>query len=190
MENTIQNISKGRQHPKFVRWALLIGIMVILNVFFVVIQQIILPAPSYLTYCPRPTVTAQDAVTCNAQNGAWTEYPVSPAIKGSSIKNISGYCNYHTKCEPVYRQALGQQHLYAFILMTVLGVIALVIGVVPIGSSIVSSGLSYGGVFALIIGAIQYWGDAGNWLRLAISAIALVALIGIGVRRFSDEHSE
>lgn len=185
----VKNIKK-QQHPNFVRWALLIGIVVILNIFFVVIQQIIFPAPNYLTYCPRPTVQARDASSCDSQNGVWTEYPQKPIIQDSSMKEITGYCDYSAKCQPAYKQARGQQRLYSFVLMTVLGVIAIVIGVVPIGSSIVSSGLSYGGVVALVIGSMQYWGDAGNWLRLIISAIALIALIGIGVRRFGDERHE
>ncbi|HEX8946914.1 MAG TPA: hypothetical protein VF829_01745 [Candidatus Paceibacterota bacterium] len=180
------------KHPKFVRWALLIGIVVILNVFFFVVEQIIFPAPKYENYCPRPVLQAQDAATCDAQGGVWNEYPMQqqPApAPTEAIKPVpGGYCDYTAKCQPVYEKALQQQHLYAFVLMTVLGIIALVIGVVPIGSSIVSSGLSYGGVVALVIGAMQYWGDAGQWLRLAISAIALAALIWIGVRRFRDEH--
>ncbi len=173
------------KHPKFVRWALLIGIVVILNVFFFVIEQIAFPSPDYQAYCPTPAVQAQDAAACDAQGGVWTEYPPQP-VATTPAKALAGYCDYAATCQPKYEQALSEQHLYAFILMTVLGIIALVVGVVPIGSSIVSSGLSYGGVLALIVGAMQYWGDAGEWLRLGISAIALIALIYVGVRRFRD----
>ena len=67
-----------------------------------------------------------------------------------------------------------------------LGVVSLVIGVFPLGSSIVSGGLSYGGVLAMVIGSAQYWNQAGNWLRLLISFIALVALLYIGFKRFRD----
>lgn len=172
------------KHPKFVRWALLIGIVVILNVFFFVIEAIAFPTPDYATYCPTLTTQAQDAATCDAQGGIWTEYPPQPDVTAPA--KVSGYCDYYAKCSPPYEAALSEQHLYAFILMTVLGVAALLVGLVPLGSSIVSSGLSYGGVVALIFGAMQYWGDAGNWLRLTISTVALVALIYVGIRRFKD----
>jgi len=56
----------------------------------------------------------------------------------------------------------------------------------PIGSSIVSSGLSYGGVLALLIASMQYWSDAGSLLRLGISAVALLILIYVGMRSFKD----
>ena len=174
------------KHPKFVRWALLIGIVVILNVFFFVIESIAFPTPDYQTYCPMPTTQAQDAKTCDTQGGIWTEYPPQPQSVTAPAKAPAGYCDYTAICQPKYDAALAQQHLRGFILMTVLGVVALLIGLVPLGSSIVSSGLSYGGVVALVFGSIQYWGDAGNWLRLAISAIALVALIWVGVKRFKD----
>lgn len=175
-------------HPKFVRWALLIGIVVILNIFFFVIREIEFPAPDYAVYCPRPVTQAQNAATCDAQNGIWTEYAPQPTTvpTAAPMKTPPGYCDYEVKCQVPYQAALSQEHLYSFILMTVLGVISLVIGLVPIGSSIVSSGLSYGGVLSLIIGSIEYWGDAGNWLRLTITALALIALVYVGVRRFRD----
>ena len=173
------------RHPKFVRWALLVGIVVILNVFFFVIGQIAFPAPDYAAYCPAPTAQAQDAATCDAQGGIWTEYPPQPAAK-PALEGAPGYCDYYAKCQAPYDAAAAQQRLYAFVLMIVLGVSALLIGLVPLGSSIVSSGLSYGGVLALIAGAAQYWGDAGQWLRRGISAIALIALVYVGIRRFRD----
>ncbi len=194
MENKIQehedqSKNPSTKHPKFVKWALLAGIVIILNVFFFVVQQIVLPVPDHSAYCPSRTTQARDAVKCKAQNGVWTEYQTPPPsmAKELSTDTVSGYCNYFAKCQPAYEKALSGERLYSFILMTVLGVIVLVIGLIPIGSSIVSSGLSYGGVVALILGSMQYWGEADNWLRLAISAIALFALIWVGMRRFRDE---
>lgn len=178
------------KHPKFVRFALLAGIVVVLNVFFFVVIQIIIPTPQYSKYCPKPTTQARTAATCDAQNGTWTEFPPTPSLgqKTAPTEKANGYCDYYAKCQVSYSAASGNAHLYSFVLLMVLGVIALVIGVVPIGASIVSSGLSYGGVLALIIGSLQYWGSAESWLRLVISTIALGVLIYLGIRRFQDER--
>jgi uncharacterized membrane protein len=92
----------------------------------------------------------------------------------------------YAKCQKPYQAAVDQHALYAFVIMVGLGVIALIVGFIPIGSSIVSSGLSYGGVLAFIIASMQYWGSAGNWIRLLISTVGLVALLYIGWRRFRD----
>ncbi len=174
------------QHPKFVRWALLIGIVVILNVFFSVVLALAYPAPKYEDYCSvNPPIVPTDAPTCDAQGGVWTAYVPAPAPDVIGPK-AGGYCDMYAKCQKPYQAANEQHALYAFVLMTILGVIALIAGFMPIGSSIVSSGLSYGGVVALIIGSAQYWGTAGNWIRLAIATVGLVALLYIGWKRFRD----
>jgi hypothetical protein len=92
----------------------------------------------------------------------------------------------YAKCQKPYQAAVDQHALYAFVIMVGLGLVALVAGFMPLGSSIVSSGLSYGGVLAFIIGSVQYWGSAGNWIRLFISAVGLIVLLYIGWRRFKD----
>ncbi|OYV27172.1 MAG: hypothetical protein B7W98_02335, partial [Parcubacteria group bacterium 20-58-5] len=126
------------------------------------------------------------AATCYAQGGVWTEYSPAPSAADATSPKFTGYCDMYAKCQVPFQAAQDQHALYAFMLMVGLGIIALVAGFMPLGSSIVSSGLSYGGVLALIIGSAQYWGTAGNWIRLAISTVGLVALLYIGWRRFRD----
>ena len=140
--------------PKFVRWALMVGIVIILNIFFNVVVALAYPAPDYNNYCQMQTPTS------------------APAD--------------YTACQNAYKAASDQHALYAFVIMVVLGLIALIVGFIPIGSSIVSSGLSYGGVLAFVVASTSYWGDAGNWIRLFISAVGLIALIYIGWRKFKD----
>ena len=174
------------QQPKFVRWALLLGIVVILNIFFSVVLALAYPAPKYEDFCPvSPSVVPTDAATCDAQGGIWSAYVPAPAPDVSGPKS-TGYCDMYAKCQKPYQAASDEHALYAFVLMVGLGVIALVAGFIPLGSSIVSSGLSYGGVVALVIGSAQYWGSAGNWIRLAIATAGLLALLYIGWRRFRD----
>lgn len=189
MLNTHSSVQNERKHPRFVRFALLAGIVVVLNVFFFAVVQMIISTPQYSNYCPQITKQAHSAATCEAQNGVWTKSsPISLTQKTSTVEKTTGYCDYYSKCQTSYATASSNAHLYSFVLLMVLGVIALVIGVVPIGASIVSSGLSYGGVLALIIGSLQYWGSAEIWLRLTISGFALVILIYLGIRRFKDEQ--
>lgn len=172
--------------PQFVRWALLAAIVIVLNVFFFVFQQTVFPSPKYSNYCPTPTVAITSADACNKHGGEW-KTPLLPSQFKQS-KTITGYCNYYTKCQPVYEHANNTQHVYTFILMVVFGISALIIGFLPIGSSIVSAGLSYGGVLALIISSMRYWSDAGSLLRLGIITIALAILIYIGIHNFKDKQ--
>ena len=174
-------------HPKFVRWALMLGIVIVLNIFFSVILALAYPAPVYEAYCPQVNVVPTDSATCDEHGGVWSAYaPAVPAPAEATSPKATGYCDLYAKCQKPFQAAQDQHALYAFVLMNGLGVIALVAGFMPLGSSIVSSGLSYGGVLALVIGSAEYWGTAGNWIRLAITAVGLVALLYIGWRRFRD----
>ena len=177
-------------HPKFVRWAVVLGIVIVLNVFFAVCVSLALPAPKYETYCPSMQVMpAYDTqASCTAVGGQWTDTPAADKIAPQPITTpqLRGYCDPQYTCRQSFTTANDEHARNAFIAYVVLGVIALIAGVLPIGSSIVSSGLSFGGVVTLIIGSVQYWGSADNWIRLAISAVALLALLYIGWKRFKD----
>ncbi|MGH7174990.1 MAG: hypothetical protein ACREGR_01355 [Minisyncoccia bacterium] len=176
------------EHPKFVRWALMLGIIVILNIFFTVLVSLALPTPQMADYCPAASSNAPapiDAQSCSAAGGVWTELGVPPAT-ATAASQPSGYCDLYATCQPIYQKAYDTHALYAFILLIGLGVLALIAGFFPIGSSIVSSGLSYGGVIALVIASAEYWGDAGQWLRLVIALIGLLILLYIGWMRFRD----
>jgi len=166
----------------------MLGIVIILNVFFNVIVSLAYPSPEYNDYCPniQTTVAPADASACDAQGGIWTNYPSVKETQFGTAATPTGYCDMYAKCQKPFETAMDERALYAFVIMIGLGIVALVAGLLPIGSSIVSSGLSYGGVLAFIIASMEYWGSAGNWIRLAIATAGLVALLYIGWRRFRD----
>lgn len=172
--------------PKFVRWAVMLGIVIALNLFFVVARALVIPEPQYDDYCPTRLQPAVTQSACEAQDGVWVETPTDPSVTAVVKPNPEGYCDLYQKCQPVYDEARKQYEMYAFITMMALGILSLIAGVIPMGSSIVSSGLSYGGVLALIIAAGSYWNEAGNLLKLGMSVVALIALIYIGIKRFRD----
>lgn len=173
-------------HPKFVRWALLIGIVIALNLFFVAVQTMVIAEPQYDEFCPTTVQPAATEEACIAQEGIWVETPSNPQVTAVTKPNTEGYCDLYQKCQPLYEAATDEHNMLAFALMVSFGVLALIVGVIPMGSSIVSSGLSYGGVLALIIASGGYWSEAGELLRLAISVVALGALLYLGIKRFKD----
>lgn len=173
-------------HPKFVRFAILLGIVIALNLFFLVGRSLVLPEPLFDEYCPTTVQPAATEATCVAQDGVWVPTPNDPSVTAVVKPNQAGYCDLYQKCQPLYDTARSEYEMYSFVIMVGLGVLSLIAGVIPMGSSIVSSGLSYGGVLALIIAAGSYWSEAGNLLRLLVSVIALGALIYVGIKRFKD----
>lgn len=178
-------------HPKFVRWAVLLGIVIMLNLFFFVARSLVLPEPMYEDFCrfAREPIPMEE-VACTDAGGVWTDENTRSSGAPQKTTEAAGYCNVdalYRDCQNAYEDAHKEFSLYAFAIMVGLGILSIIAGVLPIGSSIVSSGLSYGGVLAFVVAAVQYWGEADNLLRLAISFIALVALLYIGIKRFKDE---
>ncbi|MEK9160774.1 MAG: hypothetical protein AAB440_01930 [Patescibacteria group bacterium] len=173
-------------HPKFVRWAVMLGIVIALNLFFFAARAIVLPEPMFDDYCPTTVQPAATEEACVKQDGVWVLTPENPQVTAVVKPSPAGYCDLYQKCQPLYDDASEKYQMYAFVFMVGLGVLSLIAGVIPMGSSIVSTGLSYGGVLALIIAAFGYWDQAGNLLRLTMSVIALGVLLYIGVRRFKD----
>lgn len=172
--------------PKFVRFAVMLGIVIALNLFFFVGRTLVLPEPQYQDYCPTTVQPAATEAACKTQDGVWVATPDASGGPATKPMAPGGYCDLYQKCQPIYDAAHKQWAMYSFVIMVGLGILSIIGGVLPIGSSIVSSGLSYGGVLAFIIAATGYWGEAGNLLKLGISALALAALIYIGIRRFKD----
>ncbi len=122
-------------------------------------------------------------------DGVWTVTPGAPMPSDAAKAEApGGYCDLYQKCQPLYDAVHKQWAMYSFVLNVGAGVLALIIGVIPFGSSIVSSGLSYGGVLALIVAATSYWGDAGNLLQArhllhrARRALSTSARAGSGIR--------
>ncbi len=173
-------------HPKFVRWAVMLGIVVALNLFFFAARALILPEPNYEDYCPVNLQPAASEEACVAQEGVWVMTPDNTQVTAVVKPSPEGYCDLYQKCQPLYDAAQKEYQMYAFAIMLGLGILSIIVGVLPIGSSIVSTGLSYGGVLALIVAAFGYWDQAGNLLRLLMSVIALGALLYIGIKRFRD----
>ncbi len=165
------------------RWAVLVGIVIILNVFFQVLRGIIFPAPQYNDFCSN----ALAAVS-----------PAYPIPSGGTPAQQEAYQNLaqdkyqaaqeaaQQKCSDAFTAAQKSYQEKSFVLTVALGVLAFIVGVLPLGSSIVSTGLSYGGVLAFIIASLQYWNDAPQLIQLFISALALAILLYIGIKRFKD----
>ena len=181
-----KEVTKPKQ-PKFVRWAVMLGIVIILNIFFVVLRGILFTTPQYTDFCPATTPPAENASSCVSTGGNWIPSgDPAPVPDKTAPVPPSGYCDYTQKCQKPFDLAQKEYETKSFVLMLGLGLVALIIGVLSLGSSIVSAGLSYGGVLAFVIGSVAYWNDATQLIQLAISAIALGALIYIGFRCFKD----
>lgn len=167
------------------KWALTVGIVIVLNLFFAVAIQTVYPEPKYDDFC-EPKQTRElitDEAACLNVGGQWNPtVPTMPARAGEA----EGYCFEDFLCSKEFDSARVGYAQNVFVALIVLGALALLGGYVARSAPAVSAGLSYGGVLTFIIASIRYWEAAGDLVRLAIVALALIVLIIVGMKKFKE----
>ncbi|MEP7162560.1 MAG: hypothetical protein ABI747_02250 [Candidatus Moraniibacteriota bacterium] len=192
--DTLTPLSNGSpKKPAFlIKWAFVIGIAILANLFAYSVVQALYPEPRYDLFCEPKQVNAaienQDA--CLKLGGQWTEnaQPMSvPEGKTLVIPQPAGYCDQNFTCAKEYQDATSLYNRNVFIVFVVFGLMLLMGGVFLSTSEAVSLGLSFGGVIALIIGSTRYWSDMQEWLRVIVLGIALAGLIYFAWKKFKNE---
>ena len=69
--------STPSRSPKILKWSLIIGIVIVLNLFYNYTLSLVFSAPEYNTFCPQTqlNVASDTQESCIASGGAWTQYP-------------------------------------------------------------------------------------------------------------------
>lgn len=181
---------------KVLKWLLILGIVIVLNLFFVYGIKVLYHEPVFDNFCPVNQVTSSPATEaeCVAVGGGWTSNASYTAPVPMAQKTVpyvisnqpAGYCDVNFTCQKQFATAESVYNRNVFVVLLILGVLSLVAGFFISGSAAVSLGLSLGGVLALVVGSVRYWSDMNDYLRVAVLAVALVILVVIGVKKVRD----
>ncbi|MFH0846147.1 MAG: hypothetical protein V1851_01965 [Patescibacteria group bacterium] len=182
------------QTKQILKWPLIVGIVVVLNLFFAYAIKVAYPEPEYTNFCEDKPIVKQidNQEECLVEGGQWTENierlkPVS-MYEGEmmTVDNPTGWCNQQFTCNEEYQTAREDYERNVFMALVIFGVIVTVIGFMTQGKEVISVAMSLGGVLSFIIASIRYWQYASDWLHLAILGIALGVLIYLGIKKFTD----
>lgn len=173
------------------KWALAGSIVIVLNLFFNYGLSVFYSAPVWDDFCGD--VSAREILTetmCIDEGGKWFDYGERgemsrPTMVESEVER-TGYCDAYFTCGEAFNEAHDEYSRNAFIVLLVLGIASLLLGTLLVMPPVVSLGLSFGGALSLVIASMRYWGSADDIIRLLILALALAALIFVGVRKFKD----
>ncbi|HWQ60452.1 MAG TPA: hypothetical protein VN420_04920 [Candidatus Fimivivens sp.] len=192
MENDKLSVGTGEESVKrsnaLVRAAVLVGVAILLNVFLAYLVRVFYLEPIFTDFCPERQVVESiaDREKCVSVGGQWTEPdPSQSALYGK--EGVFGSCNEQFSCAKDFEKADALYARNLFIVFVIAGASFLLGGAFLVGSRTVSSGLSLGGVFALLFGSLRYWSDMDDRLRVVVSGFALLSLLLIAWRRFRDE---
>ncbi len=178
------------------RWALVLGLVVILNLFFNFAVKTVYKEPLFEKFCVQKQVTVVpgNQSECVKQGGSWTEDPARVKTNFSSPEQIAsvstataGYCDVNFTCQKEYQTARDLYERNVFVILVILGVISLGIAYFVTAQSVsVSYGLALGGFVSFVIASVRYWSAMDDYLRVVILGLALVALIWMGIKKFKD----
>ena len=174
------------------RWSLIIGIVIVLNLFFNYAISLVYKSPQYDAFCPTSQVVTipDNQKECVAQGGQWTDnqYYGKPVPTQERFVEPAGYCDLQYTCRQAFEDANKTYNQNVFIILVVLGALAVFVGNFFAGNEIIASGLSLAGVLSFLIASVRYWSSANDIIRLAILAIALGLLFWVAIRKFSSKY--
>lgn len=191
MENTTPQTSPSQKKSGFVKWAIVFGIVIVLNLFFNYAISLVYKAPAYEDYFSSPQVVEPitNKADCLKVGGQWSDADPRYSDIAPTPLSTPKTVPYLGSCDPNYTKQLqytAAQKTYdrtVFIILVSLGVVSLVLGAL-FANAILSLAFSWGGVLSLLIASIRYWSDANNLMKVVVLAIALGALIYIALKKF------
>jgi hypothetical protein len=178
---------------KVLKWSLIIGIVIVLNMFFNYALSLVYKNPKYENFCPTQQINqvVNNQNDCVAQGGQWNENipnavaPV-PVNKTNGVMMPSGYCNLQFTCQNNYNTAQKVYDRNVFITLVILGAVCVALGNIFVGNMLISVALSLAGVLSFIIASMRYWSSADDLIKVIILAIALAILIWVAVKKFKN----
>lgn len=176
---------------KILKWSVIIGIVIVLNLFFNYTLSLVYGAPEYENFCPQTQVVTipDNQNECVAEGGQWTPVPKASLVRGeltTPVSTMEGYCDTQYTCRQEYQSAHDTHSRNVFIVLVVLGAISVLIGNFFTKNEVISSGLALGGVLSFVIASMRYWGAANDLIRVIILAIALGILFWIATKKFKS----
>lgn len=178
---------------KVLKWSLIVGIVIVINLFFNYTLSLIYKAPDYNTYVPPQQVIKEITTKeeCLKIGGQWNEnnpnvYYKEPAPIGT--KPIQGYCDPNFTKQQAFNDAQKVYDRNVFVTLVLLGALCVVLGSFLKGNMVIGYALSMGGVLSFIIASIRYWGSADKLIKVIILGIALGILIWVAMKKFKDQQ--
>ncbi|MFZ3020374.1 MAG: hypothetical protein WA051_02585 [Minisyncoccia bacterium] len=170
---------------KVLKWSLIIGIVVVLNLFFNYALSLIYKQPDFALFCPNTAqvVEANTKDSCVAKGGQWNENTAYSPQKTEA----KGYCDLQFTCRQDYDSAQKSYDRNVFVTLVILGALCVAGGNFMKGNMTIGQSLSLAGVLSFIVASMRYWTSANDAVKVIILAIALIILIWVALKKFKDQ---
>jgi len=177
---------------KVLKWSLIIGIVIVINMFFNYALSLIYKQPKYEAFCPNTSQVVEaikDKNQCVSKGGQWNENPEVYPLNVSDVSSKTipvGYCDQQFTCRNNLEAAQKIYDRNVFITLVLLGAILVAISIFLKSNTVVSIALSLAGVLSFVVASMRYWSSADDLIKVIILAIALAILIWLAFRKFGN----
>lgn len=140
------------------------------------------PGTSYQKVCPD-VYGHGDQESCEKAGGLWL---ASAPGKDDSLakKEISpGFCQQKPICHEEFNVISARHDRIVFIVAVVVGLLAVLAGIV-LKKDAISTGILAGGVVTILYGTIRYWQHANDILKFVLLGVVLAVLLWVGYKKF------
>lgn len=173
--------------------SLTIGIAVLFALFIGFFIDAVYPGPEYDQFCKHfngptpiykggpepskcPEINYNDPVSqeCN-EKGGYMEYDYD--AQGCATNSRCNTCNKEFEAvNKVYSRNL-------FFITAIVGIIAILVGLIFVKLDAIASGFMFGGILVLIYGTARVFGDLSKVMRVIVLGIELIVLVYIGIKK-------
>lgn len=177
-----------KTQSKVLKWSLIIGIVIVFNLFFNYTLSLIYKNPKFETFCPNTSQiikTIDNQESCVALGGQWNGNNYNQVVPIEKTVP-QGYCNQQFTCQNNYDAAQKIYDRNVFITLVILGAFCVAIGNFLTSNMLISVALSLAGVLSFIIASMRYWTSADDFVKVIILAIALGILIWVAIKKFKN----
>jgi len=193
MDNQNEEAQKQKRTSAILKWGLILGIVIVTNLFFAYAINLLYPDPEFTDFCEEKQVRVipETEESCLEVGGQWTEDRfIQKGVPRGGVEvpiletEQIAYCDPDYTCRQAYMDANDLYERNVFVMLVILGAILIIGSFFVATYEAVSLGLSLAGVLSLIIGTIRYWSAMDDYLRVIILGLALAALIYTGIKKF------
>lgn len=177
---------------KVLKWSLIIGIVIVINLFFNYALSLVYKNPLFEAFCPNNAQVVENVTSqkqCVDIGGQWNpNYYNQPAPVSVGKTVPQGYCDQQFTCRNNYDAAQKVYDRNVFITLVILGALCVALGSFLGGNMLISIALSLAGVLSFIIASMRYWTSADDLIKVIILAIALAILIWVAIKKFKNSQ--
>ncbi|MFA6515431.1 MAG: hypothetical protein WCT42_04210 [Candidatus Paceibacterota bacterium] len=173
---------------KVLKWSLIVGIVIVINLFFNYALSLVYKNPTFEAFCPNTSQivkTIDNQESCVAAGGQWNGNNYSQVVPVEKTAP-QGYCDQQFTCRGSYDSAQKIYDRNVFITLVILGAFCVAIGNFLMGNMLISVALSLAGVLSFIVASMRYWSSADDLIKVIILAIALGILVWVAIKKFKN----